>query len=260
MVKFHIIESGYFKGDGGVMFGPLPKKYWQSRYEVDDKNMCPMALRCLLIVTPTKRIVVDCGIGTKHDRKIRFYQPTNQNPVVDAIEALGYAPQSITDVVFTHLHFDHCGGATRLDADGSVVPCFPNAVHHVSKKQWNNYRNPSLFDKESYFADNVEPLWERGLIELISDDTQLDADVRLELYDGHTPGQIVVTFDTSEGKFAFPADVAPTALHLSLSCLSAYDNNLVVAMDEKKRFLDKARRDNRTIIFYHDAFKPMTTL
>lgn len=257
MLKFHIIESGYFMGDGGVMFGPVPKKYWSSKYKTDENNMCEMSLRCLFIETDDKRILVDTGIGNKHLSKLKFYQPYNQKDIVEEIRKIGYEPEEVTDVILTHLHFDHCGASTMIDEKGEVVATFPNATYRVSLAQWKNYRNPSLFEKGSFFADNIEPIFNAGRLEFVLKDMQLYDGIRLELYDGHTSGQIIVLFDTEEGNYAFPADVVPTSLNMQLSWLSAYDNSVVLAMEEKKRFLDKAKKDERTLIFYHDAYTPM---
>lgn len=254
MVKFHIIESGYFLGDGGVMFGPVPKKYWSAKYKVDDNNMSVMALRCLFIETDTRRILVDAGLGDKHASRLKFYQPFNLKNMVEEIRLIGYEPEEVTDVILTHLHFDHCGACTSFNGSKEAVPTFPNATYHVSLTQWKNYRDPTLFEKGSFFPDNIEPVYDAGQLQFVLEDMQFDDQIRLELYDGHTPGQIVVLFDTEEGNYAFPGDVVPTSLNLSLSWLSAYDNSVAVAMEEKKRFLDKAIKDKRTLIFYHDAY------
>jgi glyoxylase-like metal-dependent hydrolase (beta-lactamase superfamily II) len=251
MSRFHIIESGYFKGDGGVMFGTVPKKYWSEKYKADDNNMCVMALRCLFIETGQRRILVDTGIGGKHNARLKFYQPFGQK---DVAGETGCSPEEVTDVIISHLHFDHCGGCTVFNNNKEAAPAFPNAAYHVSLAQWENYRNASLFEKGSFFSDNIEPVYEAGQLRFVREDMQLDEHIRLELYDGHSPGQIVTFFDTEEGNYAFPGDVVPTSLNLSLSWLSGYDNSVAVAMEEKKRFLDKAKKDRRTLIFYHDAY------
>ncbi|HHU27359.1 MAG TPA: MBL fold metallo-hydrolase [Bacteroidales bacterium] len=254
MVTLHIIESGYFLGDGGVMFGSVPKRYWSAKYPVDDHNMCAMALRCLFIDTGDRRILVDAGIGNKHDNRLKFYHPYDQKDIAQAIREIGYAPEEVTDVILTHLHFDHCGGSTVLNTKGKAVPTYPNATYWVSLDQWENYRNPMLFEKGSFFADNIEPVHDAGQLQLVEGDTRIDEHICLELYDGHSPGQIVVLIDTQQGDYAFPGDVVPTSLNLSLSWVSAYDNSAAIAMEEKKRFLDKAKVDQRTLIFCHDAY------
>lgn len=257
MANFHIIETGYFMADGGVMFGPIPKRYWQKRYPCDPNNMCLMAMRCLLIETGKRKIVVDCGAGDKHSEKLKFYRLHNLKDLVAGIENAGYKANEITDVVFTHLHFDHCGGGTVFDDKGNVVPAFPEATYLLSRSQWDNYRNPSPFEAGAFFPENTEPLFEAGRLRLIESDTTLCDGVELKLYDGHTPGQTAVFFESNGEKFVFPGDVVPTSAHLSLEWLSAYDNNAALAMEEKQRLFELTQKENRTFIFYHDAYVSM---
>ncbi|MDD3901285.1 MAG: MBL fold metallo-hydrolase [Dysgonamonadaceae bacterium] len=257
MLKFHLIESGYFLGDGGVMFGPVPKRYWSKHYPCDENNMCEMSLRCLLLETEDRKILVDTGVGDKHFSKIKFYKPHDIKNIPDEIRKLGITPEEITDIVLTHLHFDHCGACTIINDQQEIVPTFPNATYWVSKAQWGNYSFPPLFEKSSYFSDNIEPIYEAEQIKFVNEDMQLTKNIRLELYNGHTPGQIAVFFETSEESYVFPSDVVPTSLHRRLDWLSAYDNNLALAMEEKQRFMNKVKKDNRTLIFYHDAYTKM---
>lgn len=251
MIKFHIIESGYFMADGGAMFGPIPKMYWKRKYPCNDDNLCAMAMRCLFVVTEKRRILIDLGIGNKHE--LKFYQPHNTKDIVSEIDKLGYSSDDITDVILTHLHFDHCGYSTRLDEQSKAVPTFPNAAYWLSAEQWKNYRNPRLYENDAFYTENVEPLFNAQQLTLIDEDCDLDKGIHLMLFDGHSPGQIVVFIDSDAGKIVFPSDVVPTAAHVSLGWLSAYDNNAALAMEEKKRLLDIMVREQSTAIFYHDA-------
>lgn len=257
MIRFHTIESGYFLGDGGAMFGPVPKKYWDRKYPADENNMCEMALRCLFIETDDRKILVDTGAGNKHFPKLRYYQPHKIKDLYEEMRVIGYDVTEVTDVILTHLHFDHCGGGTVFNKKQEAVPAFPNATYWVSLAQWKNYRNPNLFEKHSFYPENIEPIFNAGQLRFVVENMTLFDGLRLELYDGHTPGQIAVLFDTDDGNFAFPGDVVPTSLHRSLGWLSAYDTNLPLAMEEKKRFTEKARAQHRTLIFYHDAYTRM---
>ncbi|HBG40014.1 MAG TPA: MBL fold metallo-hydrolase [Porphyromonadaceae bacterium] len=256
MLNYHILETGYFLADGGVMFGPVPKRYWSAKYPCDEKNMCVLSMRCLFIETENRKILVDSGAGDKHFPKLKYYGLHKMKDIREEIRHIGYAPHEVTDVIFTHLHFDHCGGGTVFDEAYETVPAFPNATYWVSRKQWDNYRNPSPFEAGAFFADNIEPVYESGQIHFVEEDTELFPSFDLKLYDGHTPGQIAVFFETETEKLAFPGDVVPTSLNRSLSWLSAFDNHAALAYDEKKRFLDLARKDSRTLIFFHDAFTP----
>lgn len=251
MIKFHIIETGYFMADGGAMFGAIPKIYWNRKYPCDENNLCVMAMRCLFVETENRRILIDTGVGNKHD--LKFYQPHNLNDIVHEIGSFGYSANDITDVILTHLHFDHCGYATRFDENKEIVPTFPNATYWLSKAQWDNYRNPRLYEKDSFFPENIEPITKAKQLNLINEDTELFEGFSLKLFDGHTPGQIAVFIDTESEKIVYPGDVIPTSAHVSLGWLSAYDNNAALAMEEKKRLLDEIVLQKRTAIFYHDA-------
>ena len=254
MANFHIIETGYFFADGGAMFGPIPKKYWQKRYPCNHNNMCLMTMRCLFIETDDRKILVDCGAGDKQLDKLKYYQPHNLKNLVTEIENIGYMADEVTDVVLTHLHFDHCGGGTVFNDKGEVVPTFPKATYWLSQAQWKNYRNPVMYEKSSFFTENIEPVYETGQLRLIDSETNICENINLKLYDGHTPGQIAVFFDNDSKKIVFPADIVPTSAHLPYGWLSAYDNNAALAMEEKKRFFDELKTENAMLIFFHDTY------
>ncbi|MDD4730165.1 MAG: MBL fold metallo-hydrolase, partial [Dysgonamonadaceae bacterium] len=169
------------------------------------------------------------------------------------IKQIGYTPHEITDVILTHLHFDHCGYATCFDDNQKTIPTFPNATYWLSKAQWENYRNPRIYEKDSFFAENIEPVFDSNQLTLIESDTTLFKGLTLQLYDGHTPGQIAVFIDTDKENIAFTGDVVPTSSHVSLGWLSAFDNNAALAMEEKKRLLDQIILEGRRAFFYHDA-------
>ena len=233
------------------MFGPIPKVYWERKYPCNENNLCVMAMRCLFVETENRRILIDTGLGNKHE--VKFYQPHNLKDIVEEIDKLGYKASDITDVVLTHLHFDHCGYATCFDENKKAIPTFPNANYWLSKAQWENYRHPLLYEKDAFFANNIEPVFESNQLNLIEKDTELFEGFALQLYDGHSPGQIAAFIDADNEKIVYPGDVVPTAAHVSLGWLSAFDNNAALAMEEKKRLLDKVVEEERTTIFYHDA-------
>jgi glyoxylase-like metal-dependent hydrolase (beta-lactamase superfamily II) len=243
-------------GDGGIMFGAVPKKFWAAKYPCDENNMSSMAMRAVFIETENHKIIVDTGAGDKHLSKIKYYKPHEMKDLREEIGKLGVSPEEITDVVNSHLHFDHCGGNTVANEKGEIVPAFPNAVYHVSLAQWENYRKPTTFERLSFFADNIEPVLDAGQLHRVPSDTELFDGIHLKLYDGHTPGQIAVFFDTDDERFVYAGDIIPSSVHCYHSCLCAYDNNLTLAMDEKKRLYDLAKAENRTLLFYHDSYTP----
>ena len=131
MIKFHIIESGYFMADGGAMFGPIPKIYWEQKYPSNENNLCQMAMRCLFVETENRRVLIDTGVGNKHE--LKFYQPHNLKDMVEEINKIGFSPDEITDVVLTHLHFDHCGFATVLNENGKAMVGYFSSVWHEAQ-------------------------------------------------------------------------------------------------------------------------------
>lgn len=253
MYIIKIIESGYIMADGGAMFGAIPKRAWMRKYPSDKNNLCKLAMRCLLVVSDTRKILVDLGIGNKHNEHISYYQPENLIDFGDALLNLGYTPDEITDVVLTHLHFDHCGAATHYDEAKKAVPTFPNATYWISKKQWTNLLLPNPLEKDSLFPENVQPIFDAGLVHLITEDTQIYDGFNLKVFDGHSVGQLLPIITTEDDIIAFPSDLIPTAAHNSLEWISAYDINPLASYAEKKRFLNEAVENNYTLIYYHDS-------
>lgn len=252
MIKFHIIESGYFMADGGAMFGPIPKMYWKPKYPSNKNNLCVMAMRCIFVETKNRRILIDTGVGNKHE--LKFYQPHNIKDIVKEISNIGYLPHEVTDVILSHLHFDHCGYATRFNDDKKAIPTFPKATYWLSKAQWENYKNPRLYERDSFFSENIDSVKESNQLQLFENDVKFFNGFSLQLYDGHSPGQIVVLIDSNKEKIVFPGDVIPTSAHVSLGWLSAFDNNAALAMEEKKRLIDQIILEDRRAVFYHDAY------
>ena len=256
MLRLHTIETGYFRADGGVMFAPIPKKYWSRKYPTDENNLCVLSMRCLFLETENRRILIDTGVGDKQLSKLKLYNFHNLKNIVEEIRTIGYEPHEVTDVVLSHLHFDHCGASTVFDEKTqTIVPTFPNATYYLSRKQWDNYRNPSPFEATSFFPENIEPVYDAGQLYLVENDMELTPDCRLKLFDGHTPGQIVVFFETENEKFVYAGDVVPTSLNLSLGWLSGVDNCAVVAYSEKERLFEITK--GRRFVFYHDVNKPL---
>lgn len=253
MFDIKIIETGYIMADGGAMFGAVPKRAWQRKYISDTENLCPLAMRCVLAVADDRRILIDAGMGDKDLDKVSYYRPYNLQNAVEAVKQSGYTPAEITDVVLTHLHFDHCGGATRKDERGELVPSFPNARYWLSREQWENHLKPNRLEKDSVFADNILPVYDSGQLHLIDEDTLLCDGVELQLFDGHSEGQLVVCINTDDGVYAFPGDLVPTSAHVPLEWISAYDICALTSLSEKERFLADAEKKGYTLVYCHDA-------
>lgn len=261
-MKLHVIKTGTFKLDGGATFGVVPKTIWQKLYPPDENNFCTWALRCLLIETDDRKILIDCGIGNKQDEKyLKNFQIENYKNFDVLLSEIGFIPDDITDVIFTHLHFDHCGGAVKHNADKTgFEPVFKNAVHWVSKQQWELANNPNPREKASFLKENYIPLMEKGLMTLIEKDGPLYKEISLKLYSGHTDGQIIPFINYKGNTLVFMADFIPTAFHFPLPYIVSYDTRPLVSMAEKEKFLNEAIENKYTLFFEHDNLTECCTL
>ncbi|MFV0538663.1 MAG: MBL fold metallo-hydrolase [Dysgonomonas sp.] len=255
MFEIHIIETGYIMADGGAMFGALPKRAWQRKYACDNDNLCPLAMRCILAVSHKRKILVDLGLGNPNTKQAAYYAPHEIKDIESELGKLGYSNAEITDVVLTHLHFDHCGYATNSDDDS---PSFPNARYWVSRKQWINLLDPNLLEKDSLSQDCILPIYDAGLLNMVDEDIFLDDGFEVRLFDGHSDGQLIPFIQTKEGITVFASDVVPTASHASLEWISAYDINALASAKEKRRLLEEAVANDYTLIYYHDAVHAMS--
>ena len=248
------IVSGYIMADGGAMFGAVPKRAWMRKYECDENNLCRLAMRCLLVESEDRKILVDLGMGDKYVDQMSPYEPSNLVDIASVLFLRGIGKEDITDVILTHLHFDHCGYATSYDNEGKPEPTFPNANYWLSRKQWINLLNINPLESDSIFEDDIYPISDAGQLCLIDQPVELFPDFYVDIYDGHTAGQLVPIIHTKDGIIAFPGDLVPTAAHVSLEWLSAYDVCAITSYREKQRFLDKAVKENYTLIYCHDTY------
>lgn len=253
MFDIHILETGYIMADGGAMFGAIPKRAWQRKYPCDEENRCKLAMRCIVAISGDRKILVDLGLGNSNVKQASYYDPQDIIDIELGLKQLDLSNSDITDVVLTHLHFDHCGYATRLDIDGNMSPSFPNAKYWMSRKQWANLLDPNPLEKDSLLPNFILPIYDAGLLNMVDEDIYLDDGFELRLFDGHSYGQLVPFIKTSEGIAVFASDVVPTASHVALEWISAYDINALTSLYEKKRLLNEVADKNYTLIYYHDA-------
>lgn len=261
-MEIDLIDTGCFYADGGAMFGAIPKTAWSRRYPSNEKNGCILTMRSLLISKhPEKIILVDNGAGNKHLDQLSYYNFFNLVDLEEELRKKGITPEQVTDVILTHLHFDHCGYSTRKEEKtGELYPSFPNATHWVSRKQWENFLHPNPLEKDSYFMENMQAIADKGLLRLIDTDTKLCPDIELRIFDGHTPGQLVPYITTSEQTFVFAGDVIPLVASVSPEWISAYDTYPVTSFQEKVRMLEEAAREGQVLIYCHDAYTKCSTV
>ena len=260
-MKLYKIETGTFQVDGGAAFGVVPKRVWQKRYPCNDDNFVRLAMRCLLIETGDKLILIDSGTGDKQLEYLKYYDFVGVISFETELNKLGFSCSQITDVVYTHLHFDHCGGSTRYNSDKTVVELtFPNATHWVGETQWKNFLNPNIREGDSYFPENIQPIHEAGKLKLVSENQWLCPDVELRLFNGHTVGQLVSYIHSDEKTYVYVGDVIPLAACLPVAWISAYDTYPITAMEEKKALLDEAVEKKQILFFEHDAYTECCTV
>jgi len=258
MATVELINTGYFYADGGAMFGVIPLAAWRRRYPCDAQKRCVLAMRIGLVITGCGRIVlIDTGVGDKQLKKLKsttygFYDLVN---ISEALNDRGINPEQVTDIVLTHLHFDHCGGTTCI-RNNHIVPAFPQATCWVSRSQWESASHPNPLEADSFFPDNMEAIEKADNLQLIDSDTELCEDIQLRIFEGHTAGQIVPYIQTDTDTYVFAGDVIPTAVHISPLWISAYDIQPLTSYHEKVRLLNEATARNQIIIHYHDAHTP----
>lgn len=254
-MKIHKIEAGTFIADGGAMFGVVPKKAWQKRYPCNDENFCTLTMRCMLIDTGEKLILIDNGVGTKQLERIKYYQVEGIVDFEEELNKLGYSCNDVTDVVLTHLHFDHCGTSTKFNEDKTeVVLTFPNANYWVGKAQWDNFLNPNVREGDSYYPENMLPIQEAGKLKLISENTFLCNEVELRLFYGHTSGQIAPYIQYKDKTVIFTGDVIPLMASIPIAWVSAYDTFPITSMEDKEKMLKEAVEKGQILFFEHDLY------
>ena len=261
-MKILTIDTGYFYADGGAMFGAIPKTSWSRRYPSNAQNGCVLAMRSLLIEADGRIILVDNGAGYKHLKALSYYQFFDLQDLHEALRKRGIEPTDVTDMVFTHLHFDHCGYTTLQDPQSDTLRlAFPNANHWVSRRQWENFRHPHPLEQGSYFPEDMELVETSGRLRLVEEEEMvLTPHVRFRLFDGHTPGQIALYCDLPERTYLFAGDVIPLAAHLSLAWISAYDDAPLRSYEAKERMLAEAVAHKQAIIYCHDAHTCCSTV
>lgn len=261
-MKLYPINTGNLKLDGGAMFGVVPKVIWSKLYPCDENNLCNWIMRCLLVVTDDRRILIDTGIGTKQSEKFfSNYYLNGDATLDDSLAKAGYSTNDITDVILTHLHFDHCGDAVRFDKERQVYyPTFRNATYHTSLQQWNWATHPNNREKASFLKENILPLQESGQLNLINGNDELFPGVKVRLFNGHTDGQVIPFIDYNGRTVVYMADLLPSAAHIPQPYVMSYDTRPLITMQEKEQLLREAAENNYILFFEHDLYHEACTV
>ncbi|MCU0358431.1 MAG: MBL fold metallo-hydrolase [Cyclobacteriaceae bacterium] len=260
-MNLHVINTGYFKLDGGAMFGVVPKSIWQRTNPADENNLCTWALRCLLIEDGDRLILIDNGIGDKQDEKFfsHYYLHGNDN-LSRSIHSAGFHEDDITDVFLTHLHFDHCGGGVKREG-GRLTPVFANARYWTNADHWKWATEANAREKASFLKENILPIKESGQLEFID----LHQESPFESFNifyasGHTDKMMIPMIRYRNHTVCFMADLLPSVGHLPLPYVMGYDTRPLLTLEEKSRFLSEAA-DNQYILFFeHDPVNECCTV
>jgi len=252
--RVEIVPDCEFRLDGGAMFGVVPRNLWERVAPPDEQNRIRMNMNCLFVEAGQERVLIDTGIGEKWpDKQRTMYGIDRQRSLADSLKAVaGVAPEEITIVVNTHLHFDHAGGNTRLDDSGKAVPAFPNARYFISRAEYEHAEAPSERDRASYLPDNWRPLKEAGQLELKDGDYEVVPGLRMETHAGHNRSMQCARLEQNgQTLFGF-ADLVPMRAHVPFAWVMGYDLYPVETVEAKKKLLPQAAYENWTCLFYHD--------
>jgi glyoxylase-like metal-dependent hydrolase (beta-lactamase superfamily II) len=261
-MKLYPIETGNLKLDGGAMFGVVPKVLWQKVYPCDENNLCNWAMRCLLIVYGDRKILIDNGIGNKQDEKwLSHYYLNGEDTLEDSLEKLGFKPEDITDMVITHMHFDHCGGSVKWNSDRTGFElAFPNATYWTSRQQYEWATEPNRREEASYLKENILPIQESGKLRLIEEEGEFIPNIVFKLYNGHTEGQVIPHINYHGRTVVFTADLMPSAAHIPMPWIMAYDTRPLETLKDKERFYKEALENNYLLFLEHDLYNEVCEL
>jgi glyoxylase-like metal-dependent hydrolase (beta-lactamase superfamily II) len=261
-MKLHTIDTGFFKLDGGAMFGVVPKAIWQKTNPADDNNLCTWAMRCLLIEDGKRLILVDTGIGDKQSEKFFSHYYLHGDATLDnSLKKLGYHRDDITDVFLTHLHFDHVGGAVVRDGE-TLKPAFKNATYWSNEQHWDWAVNPNEREKASFLKENVLPIHESGQLKFVgvTDGIRFTDEISIRYVFGHTDAMMLPQITYKGKQILYMADLLPSIGHLPLPYIMAYDMFPLKTLGEKKAFLNEAVEKGYILYLEHDPINECCTL
>ena len=260
-LRVHALQAGLQQLDGGAMFGVVPKNLWERKIPADAKNRIPLGMRCLLIEHPDALVLVDTGAGDKENEKFMAIYGVENSPVgtvgptqlESALAEAGFSAADVNVVVNSHLHFDHAGGNTRRGEDGAAVLAFPNARYVIRRGEWDWAHHTNERTAASYFAHNYDPVRAAGRLELVGDDREVLPGISLRRTPGHTPHHQGILVESEGERLFYLADLAPTAAHVPLPWIMAYDVEPLVTLETKRHVWAEAAAERWTVMFEHDA-------
>ena len=259
-MELNLINTGYFKLDGGAMFGVVPKSLWSRTNPADENNLCSWAMRSLIIKEGDRAIIVDNGMGDKQSEKFfGFYYLHGDDSLSKGLRKADIGFEEITDAFLTHLHFDHCGGGVRREGD-KLVPTFSNATYWSNKDHWKWATEPNSREKASFLTENILPMQESGQLEFASIPKESRLPFEIIFVDGHTDKQMLPKIKYKGKTLVFVADLLPSVGHIPLPYVMGYDTRPLLTMEEKHKFLNEAADNGYVLVFQHDPVNECCTV
>ncbi len=259
-MKLHSIDTGYFKLDGGAMFGVVPKVIWNKLNPADANNLCTWAMRCLLIEEGDRLILIDTGMGNKQSEKFfGYYEPFGDHTLLSSIKDKGFSPADVTDVILTHLHFDHCGAAVSKEGE-QLKLTFPNAIYWSNEAHWNAAVSPNPREKASFLKENILPIQESGQLQFADENTIIAPFMNIKLVNGHTDAMMIPHIQYKDRTIVYMADLIPSSFHLPISYVMGYDIRPLDCLQEKDDFLKRGLAEKYILFFEHDPHTECCTL
>ncbi len=261
-MELFTVDTGFFKLDGGAMFGVVPKSIWSRTNPSDENNLCPWAMRCLLVSDGNRLVIIDNGIGDKQDaRFFSHYYLHGDASLAKSLQQLGVHPTDITDVFLTHLHFDHCGGSVKYGSHGQYELTFPRATYWTNEAHWNWATVPNPREKASFLEENILPLQEHGVLKYLDLATKsLFPGFDFLTMDGHTDKQMLPKIQYKGRTLVFMADLLPSVGHIPLPYVMGYDTRPLLTLQEKQLFLEEAAQNNYVLFLEHDSVNECCTV
>ena len=251
-MNLYTIDTGYFKLDGGAMFGVVPKSIWNNLNPSDERNLCDWAMRCLLVEEGNRLILIDWGLGNKQSEKFfSYYEPHGEATLFSSLKNHGFSPDDVTDVFLTHLHFDHCGGAIKIEGD-DFLPAFPNATYYCNERHWEWAVKPNSREKASFLKENILPIKESGQLRMLNKEDEIFPGFNTIFVNGHTEAMMLPVIHYKEHTIVYMADLIPSSGHIPISYVMAYDVRPLITIEEKEVFLNIAVENNYILFFEHD--------